>query len=71
MKYAELVQRIYNAMFTGICKVSLQRKNKPGIDCTWISDLFIDNQKQISHNINHMDSVPRGQKEFNPFCSIH
>ena len=28
-KYAEIVQRMYNSIFTGVCKISLQRKNKP------------------------------------------
>ena len=66
IKYAELVQRIYNAIFTGIFKVSLQRKNKPGRNSTWISDLSINNQQQISQNINYMDCVPQGQKRVQP-----
>ena len=70
--YAELVQHICNAIFTGICQVSLQRKNRPGRNRTWISDLRNDNQKQICQNMNHMDSVPQGQNRvqpslFNPF----
>ena len=68
---AELMQCIYNAIFTVAYKASLQRKNKPGINCTWISDLFVDNEKQISQSIYHMDSFPQGRKKFNPLCSIN
>ena len=34
IKYAELVQRIYNGIFTRVYKVSLQGKNKPGRNST-------------------------------------
>ena len=60
------MQHIYNAIFTGVCKVSLQKINKPGRNSTWMSDLSIDNQEQICQNINHMDSVPQGQKRVQP-----
>ena len=43
IKYIELVQHIYIAIVTGVCKASLQRKNKPGRNSTCISDLSIDN----------------------------
>ena len=66
LKYAELVQRIYNAIFTGVCKVSLQRKNKPGRNSTWLSDLSIQNQQQVYNNINYMDNVPQGRKRVQP-----
>ena len=60
------MQCIYNTIFTGVYKVYLQRKNKPGKNSTWISDLSIDNQKQICQNMNHMDSVPQGWKRVQP-----
>ena len=50
-EYVELMKRIYNAIFTRVCKVSIQRKYKPGRNCTWISDLSVDNQKQLSLHI--------------------
>ena len=60
------MQHIYNAIFAGVHKVSLQRKNKPERNSTWISDLSINNLKQISRNMNHMDRVSQGQKRVQP-----
>ena len=49
-----LVQWIFNAIFTSVCKISLERKNKPERNCTWISDLSIENKKlsTIIHLMN-------------------
>ena len=60
------MQRIHNAIFTGVCKVSLQRKNKPGRNSTWISDFSINNQKQICQNINNLDSVSQDRERVQP-----
>ena len=68
MKYAGLMQHIYNAIFTNVCKVSLQRKNKPGRN--WISNLTVDNQKQISPYIYEMILFLKIKKEYYPILSI-
>ena len=71
MKHAELVQCIYNAILTCVCKVSLQRRNKPGRNSTWISDLSVDNQKQLFPHIHQMENVAQGRRWFNPILSIN
>ena len=35
-KFPEIVQRIYNAIFVSLCKVSLKRTNRPGKNSHWI-----------------------------------
>ena len=60
------MQCIYNTIFTCVYKVSLQRKNKPAMKCAWISDLSVNNQKQMYQNTNHMDSDPQCQKRIQP-----
>ena len=40
-KFAEIVQRIYNATFVSLRKVSLKRTNRPGKNSNWVKDLNI------------------------------
>ena len=61
------MQQSYSANFIGVCNASLQRKNKPGTNCTWISYLSVDNQKQLPPHIYQMDSVPQGWKSVKPY----
>lgn len=42
--------------------MSLQRKKKPGRNLTWLSDLTIENEKEIYQYLNNMDNVPQGRK---------
>ena len=61
-KFPEIVQRIYNAIFVSLCKVSLKRTNRPGKNSDWIKDLSIRDQQEISSNYFKMKTVPRGPK---------
>ena len=40
-KFAEIVQRIFKAIFVSLCKVSLKRTNCPGKNSYWVKDLNI------------------------------
>ena len=57
-KFPEIVQRIYNAIFVSLCKVSLKRTNRPGKNSHWIKDLSIRDQQEISANHFKMKTVP-------------
>ena len=61
-KFPEIVQRIYNAIFVSLCKVSLKRTNRPGKNSHWIKDLSIRDQQEILANYFKMKTVPRGPK---------
>ena len=73
-KFPEIVQRIYNAIFVSLCKVSLKRTNRPGKNSHWIKDLSKQDQQEISANYFKMKTVPRGPKRVklsNDYDSIH
>ena len=40
-KFAEIMQRIYNAIFVSLRKVLLKRTNRPGKSSHWVKDLNI------------------------------
>ena len=66
MNNTETLQWIYNENFTCVCKKSLKRKNRPGENSTWLSDLPVKNQKIISPVIHKMDSAHPGWKRVQP-----
>ena len=47
-KLAGIVQRIYNAIFISLCKVSLKRTNCSTKNSHWVKDLNIQEQKDLS-----------------------
>ena len=61
-KFPEIVQRIYNAIFVSLCKVSLKRTNRPGKNSHWIKDLSLQDQQKLSANYFKMKAVPLGPK---------
>ena len=60
--FAEIVQRIYNAIFVSVCRISLTRTKRPGKNSTWINDLNHQHQKELSKVVNKMQVVPLGPK---------
>ena len=49
-KFAEIVQRIYNAIFISLCKVSSKRTYRPRKNLHWVKDFTIQ-EKKIYHHI--------------------
>ena len=62
-KFAEIVQRIYNAIFISSCKVSLKRRNRPGKNSHGEKDLNIHDQKELSVYYHKMKKVRLGLKK--------
>ena len=50
-KFAEIVQRIHNAIFVSLYNVSLKRTNCPGKNSHWLKELNIQDQKDLSSYI--------------------
>ena len=61
-KFTEIVQRIYNALFVSVCRISLTRTKRPEKNSTWISDLNHQHQKDLSKVVSKMKVVPLGPK---------
>ena len=61
-KFAEIVQRIYNAIFISFCKISLKRTNRPRKNSHLTKDLNIQDQKDLSTYYRKMEKVPLGPK---------
>ena len=47
-KFAEIVHRIYNAIFVSLCKVLIKRTIRPGKTSHWVKDLNSQDQKDLS-----------------------
>ena len=56
------MQRIYNAIFISLCRVSLKRTKRPGKNSHWVKDLNIQDQKDLSSYYCKMKKVPLGPK---------
>ena len=56
------MQRIYNAIFVSLCKVSLKRTNRPGKNLHWVKDFNIQDQKDLSIYYHKMKKVLLGPK---------
>ena len=41
--FPEIVQKTDNAIFVGLCKVSLNRTNRPGKNSHWVKDIKVFN----------------------------
>ena len=61
-KFAEIVQRIYNAIFVSLCKVSLKRTNCSGKNSHWVNDLNIQDRKDLSSFYCKLQKVPLDPK---------
>ena len=60
--FAEIVQRIYNAMFVSLCKASLKRTNYPEKNSHWVKDLNVQDKKDLSTYYFKIKRVPLGSK---------
>ena len=61
-KFAEIVLKIYKAIFVSLCKDLLKRTNRPGKNPHWVKDLNIQDHKDLSSYYSKMRKVPLGTK---------
>ena len=73
-KFAEIVQRIFNALFLSLCQISFERNNCPGQNSHRVKGLNIQDHKDLSKFFCKMKKFslsPKRVKLSNHFDEIH